>query len=65
MMVNLRVLVIVALTEALFPRPAVATPSGGQWQGNVVGVADGDTITVMRNKTPVKVRLHGIVFPKT
>ena len=30
----------------------------------VVGVADGDTITVLRDKTPVKIRLHGVDAPE-
>jgi len=34
------------------------------WQGKVVGVADGDTITVLRDKTPVKIRLQGVDAPE-
>lgn len=34
------------------------------WTGEVVGVADGDTITVLRDKTPVKIRLYGIDCPE-
>jgi len=32
--------------------------------GKVVGVSDGDTITVQINKTQVKVRLYGIDCPE-
>jgi micrococcal nuclease len=32
--------------------------------GKVVGVSDGDTITVLVNKTQVKVRLYGIDCPE-
>jgi len=32
--------------------------------GKVVGVADGDTITVLRDKTPVKIRLQGVDAPE-
>lgn len=32
--------------------------------GKVVGVADGDTITVLMNETEYKVRLHGIDAPE-
>ena len=34
------------------------------WSGKVVGVADGDTITVLRNKKQVKIRLYGIDTPE-
>jgi endonuclease YncB( thermonuclease family) len=34
------------------------------WTGEVVGVADGDTITVLRDRTPVKIRLYGIDCPE-
>ena len=33
--------------------------------GKVMGVSDGDTITVLRGRTPVKIRLHGIDAPET
>ncbi len=34
------------------------------WSGRVVSVADGDTITVMKGATRVKVRLYGIDTPE-
>ena len=34
------------------------------YSGKVVRVADGDTITVLRNKRPQKIRLHGIDTPE-
>jgi micrococcal nuclease len=34
------------------------------WTGEVVGIADGDTITVLKGKTPVKIRLYGIDCPE-
>jgi endonuclease YncB( thermonuclease family) len=34
------------------------------WQGKVVGVADGDTITVMHNGKGEKIRLYGIDTPE-
>ena len=34
------------------------------WSGKVVRVADGDTITVLRGKEQVKVRLYGIDTPE-
>ena len=33
-------------------------------QGKVVSVADGDTITVLKDKVPIKVRLHGVDAPE-
>ena len=33
--------------------------------GKVVGVSDGDTLTVLNDRTPVKIRLHGIDAPET
>ncbi len=34
------------------------------WSGKVVGVADGDTITVLRDKEQVRIRLYGIDSPE-
>jgi len=34
------------------------------WSGKVVGVADGDTITVLRDKEQVRIRLYGIDAPE-
>ncbi len=42
----------------LLPCPAWA------WTGKVVGVSDGDTITVLRDKQPQKIRLYGIDCPE-
>ena len=38
--------------------------SASAWTGKVVGVSDGDTITVLNEKTPVKIRLYGIDYPE-
>lgn len=35
------------------------------WQGNVVGVSDGDTITVMHDGKGEKIRLYGIDCPES
>jgi len=35
------------------------------WQGKVVGVSDGDTITVMHHGTGERIRLYGIDCPET
>jgi micrococcal nuclease len=43
----------------------LATSAGGEeFRGKVVGVADGDTITVLRDREPVRVRLNGIDAPE-
>jgi micrococcal nuclease len=34
------------------------------WRGKVVAVQDGDTITVLHNENPIKVRLYGIDCPE-
>jgi endonuclease YncB( thermonuclease family) len=34
------------------------------WSGKVIGVADGDTITVLRDKEQVSIRLYGIDCPE-
>jgi len=34
------------------------------WSGKVVGVADGDTITVLQDRKQVKIRLYGIDCPE-
>ena len=39
--------------------------SDPDFSGKVVGVADGDTITVLRDRTPIKIRLHGIDSPES
>jgi endonuclease YncB( thermonuclease family) len=35
-----------------------------EWPGRVVGVQDGDSITVMRGQERVQVRLHGVDCPE-
>jgi endonuclease YncB( thermonuclease family) len=35
------------------------------WQGKVVGISDGDTITVMRDGKEVKIRLYGVDTPES
>jgi micrococcal nuclease len=38
--------------------------AGEQFPGNVVGILDGDTLSVLREGKAVKVRLHGIDTPE-
>jgi endonuclease YncB( thermonuclease family) len=42
-----------------------AFPASDDFSGKVVGVHDGDTITVLWDRTPVKIRLKGIDCPET
>ena len=54
-----RFLCFVACSLLLFPCPLLA------WPGLVVGISDGDTITVLRNgREQVKIRLYGIDCPE-
>ena len=41
-----------------------AISAADDFSGKVVGVSDGDTITVLRDRTPIKVRLNGIDCPE-
>src|SRR5262245_9559586 len=53
---------IPALLFSLLVSPAGA----GDYTGRVVGISDGDTLTVLRDcRTQVKIRLHGIDAPET
>ena len=42
-----------------------AISAADDFSGKVVGISDGDTITVLRDRTPVKIRLSGIDCPET
>jgi endonuclease YncB( thermonuclease family) len=53
------------LTLVLLTPVGVAVSAADDYSGKVVGVSDGDTITVLRDRTPVKVRLKGIDCPET
>ena len=56
-----RITSVLCLSLILFlvlPCPAWA------WSGKVVGVSDGDTITVLRDKHPERIRLYGIDCPE-
>jgi endonuclease YncB( thermonuclease family) len=51
---------VVALWCVLAPLGA----SADQFTGKVVGISDGDTISVLREGKAVKVRLHGVDTPE-
>ena len=43
-----------------------ACPSrGSDYPARVIGISDGDTITVLRDRAQVRIRLHGIDAPET
>ncbi len=42
----------------------VSAIHSGAWVGKCVAVADGDTISVMRYKKPIKIRLYGVDCPE-
>jgi len=42
----------------------VSVPGAAEFRGKVVGVSDGDTITVLRDRRPEKIRLLGIDAPE-
>jgi len=42
----------------------LAAAAAAGWQGRVVAIADGDTLTVLRGRQQVKVRLYGIDCPE-
>jgi len=52
------VLCLTVISFLVLPYPAWA------WSGKVIGVADGDTINVLRDKHPEKIRLYGIDCPE-
>ena len=52
---------LVYLTFLLAPR---LRDSRVTFTGKVIAVADGDTLTVLHDKTPMKIRLHGVDAPE-
>ena len=52
------------LLLALFLGCLFGPLSAHAWEGKVVGVTDGDTITVLQDKNSIKVRLYGIDCPE-
>ena len=58
----MRTLTVLAL--AVLYSPALADDPPHPFTGKVVKIADGDTITVLHNKTQQKIRLEGIDAPE-
>ena len=44
---------------------AIASPAIAEFAGKVIGVSDGDTMTVLRDRSQVRIRLYGIDCPET
>ena len=57
----------IAVGAALFLQLVLLQAGAGwAWTGKVVGIADGDTITVLRDgQEQVKIRLYGIDAPES
>ena len=58
------VVALLALFMALLLALCAAMPAYADFTGKVVAVADGDTITVLRDQGQVKIRLAGIDAPE-
>lgn len=54
---------LVSFSLLILIAPAIGC--GADFSAKVIGVSDGDTITVLRDRTQVRVRLHGIDAPET
>ena len=59
---SIRTSILATLAVLLVCLPSFA--SGPGFTGQVVGVLDGDTIDVLVDRSPVRVRLHGIDCPE-
>jgi len=56
-----RWLFLALISVLILATPALA---GDKWTGKAIGVTDGDSITVLRGQTQVKIRLYGIDCPE-
>ncbi len=50
--------ILAVIAVLLLPLSALA------WPGRVVAISDGDTMTVLRDNVPVKIRIYGIDAPE-
>ena len=55
---------VLALSRVAFLCAALAAAAPAEFRGRVVGVSDGDTITVLVDRAPVRIRLWGIDAPE-
>ena len=54
-------ILLVFLIVLLFPAIVAAQQA---FKAKVIGISDGDTITVLKDKRQIKIRLHGIDSPE-
>lgn len=59
-----KIIAIQILTLLIIFHVTVLIVQADTWTGKCVGVADGDTITVMKEARPIKIRLYGIDCPE-
>lgn len=59
---QLKKIILLLLVLLFAASPAM---SGDIINGRVIGIADGDTITILENKTQYKIRLYGIDCPES
>lgn len=55
---------VLVLSRVFVVCAALAAAEPAEFRGRVVGVADGDTITVLVDRAPVRIRLWGIDAPE-
>jgi micrococcal nuclease len=60
-----RLRVPVILLFLLLLPAAIGAASQAAFTGKVIGISDGDTLTVLHDRTPVKIRLDGIDAPES
>jgi len=56
---------LLLITVLLGARQESRPSAAGDYSGKVIGITDGDTITVLRGSSQNKIRLHGIDCPET
>jgi endonuclease YncB( thermonuclease family) len=59
-----RAVVLAAMLVGILGVLAGAHASADEFQGRVIGVSDGDTLTVLHDRRPESIRLHGIDAPE-
>ena len=62
---HIRIIPLATIFVALAPGVLVHAQVGDSFTGLVVGVTDGDTISVMRDGETVRIRLEGIDTPES
>jgi micrococcal nuclease len=55
---------LLAAIGSIFPPPSQTETPARPFQAKVVSIQDGDTITVLRGRVRIRIRLHGIDAPE-